>query len=324
MFIRNLFLAWCLLIGAVLSVVSWVYTRPTVDVQLPPCAWQEEHTPPCVQERNGLRRDWIREDFKKHWQLTAEQSSLSLGFDGARVRWQENLQGLRFLQQDEGKTSYTLVADTAEYVEGSIRLTGQVRLQAPWGEMVGDQLEVVPPSQKELLASLFHWKGHVHFRFSGWEIRCEEAEFDGASRRGRCFGKERVEVEFLDPQAMLWKMQAGEVAFRWGEGQEEVEARGSVYIRQRSSEGEAKKSGYEALAAYAQYRYGEKSFVLKGGGSTRVLLWDHARETRMSAPYIVFLWKEKGVPPFVRAEGDVRFLFQEEEYQRWKESVKTP
>ena len=82
-------------------------------------------------------------------------------------------------------------------------------------------------------------------------------------------------------------------------------------------------SEYEALAAYAKYAYGEKTLRLEGNTQARVLVWDHVRETRMSAPYIVFTWKEKGAPPFVKAEGDVRFVFQEEEYQRWKESVKS-
>lgn len=324
MFRKNVFTAWSLLVGAIFSLVWWFQTKQAIEWDSFPCVHPEKDPSPCIQLRKGVRRDWIQAGGKKRWQMNAEQSSLSLVFDEAEVRWQENLQSVRFLQQEEGKTSYTLIADTAEYVEGNIQLRGQVRLQTPWGEMVGDRLEVVPPSKKELLASLFHWQGNVLFRFSGGEIRCEEAELDGSSRRGRCFGQKQVTAYFIDPQGVNWEMEAGEVAFRWGEGQEEIEAQETVHIHQCPSGEPTKKMGYEALASYARYRYGEKDLVLKGEKQPRVLLWDHARETRMSAPYIAFTWKEKGASPFVKAEGDVRFVFQEEEYQRWKESVKTP
>lgn len=324
MFHKHIFSAWLLLVGAIFSLVWWFQTQQTMEWNALPCPHLEKDSPPCIQLRKGVRRDWIQAEGKKHWQMTAEQSSLSLGLDGAEVRWQENLQNVRFLQQEEGKPSYTLVADTAEYVEGNIQLTGQVQLHTPWGEMAGDRLKVLPPSKKELLASLFHWQGNVLVRVSGGCIRCEEAELDGSSRRGRCFGQQQVQADWIDPQGINWEMQAGEVAFRWGEGQEEIEAQGLVHIRQCPSGETAKKIGYEALASYARYRYGEKELILQGGKQPRVLLWDHARETRMSAPSIAFTWKEKGAPPFVKAEGDVRFVFQEEEYQRWKESVKTP
>lgn len=147
-------------------------------------------------------------------------------------------------------------------------------------------------------------------------------EIDLADREIRCLQKEHSDspIHFEDPDKEVY---ANNLILEYESRGETCQLKrirlfGEVQVRTWETNDAGQILSQYALADQMTYTHEKQHLQLEAEKNSRVLYFDEIHNTQMSAPTVTILKNPESGKPQIRGDGEVRFIFKEEEVLKFK------